>query len=150
MAIASTPPPAPADPEALLRSVERRLREDDRFEVTRRAGGAVEVAWDGALRAALRALHLDGQVVLAILAPICGEAEADPMALLDWAGSLHAGAIALVDGAYVVRLAIPAGQVEATGLDRAVLHAARIAAALVPSFAAPRPGVAALFTHYGT
>ena len=150
MAIASPAPPDPTAPAALLDTVERRLRAAGRFDIARGPRGAIRVAWDGHVGAVLRALVLDDQVSLAILAPICDEAAADADAMLDAAAGLHTGAIALVGGRYVVRLAIPAARVASAPLEQAIDAAAAAAAALIPSFDAPRRGVAAIFTHYGS
>jgi hypothetical protein len=150
MAAASASTPTAADPAGLLRAVEALLRASGRLEVMRGPGGAIEIRRQGDLRAILRTQVLDDQVSLAILAPICAEAEADPGAMLDAAADLPTGAIALVGGCFVVRIALPAARAATADLEQAIDIAAAAAAALTPSFDAPRQDVAAIFTHYGS
>jgi hypothetical protein len=134
----------------LLGAIERHLRRTGRFLVTRGAGGAIRIERGSDVVAVLRAQVLDDQVSIAILASICGEADADPDAMLDSAARLHTGAIALVGGHYVVRIALPAARAATADLEQAIDAASAAAAALTPSFDAPRRGVAALFAHYGS
>lgn len=102
-------------------------------------GGAVE----------LREHRRDDQHALVMLARIAPEQTVSPRRMLQLVADLGAGAIALVDGAYVVRFTIPAAQLPHVPIERAHAYVATLAATLATGLTTtPVSAEPALFAHY--
>ncbi len=74
-----------------------------------------------------------------VLGRIGDERIAPPIRLLQLAGQMGAGALALVGGAYVVRFVIPAGQVETIALRPILRYVREVATAVAAELTTTAP-----------
>jgi hypothetical protein len=135
--------------EPMLQAVEARLRASGRFELeTAGVGALVAGRHDTPVKVVIRLQRSGDTVALVMYSPICHEHAAPARTVLAAAAQMGAGAIALVDRAYVVRYSIPAAGVTGAPLAQIATYVADLAAELAITFASHRsaldPGV---FSH---
>lgn len=110
-----------------------------------RSDASLSISWPEASLRVLAVEHeRDGQRAVVLLAPICDETAIDPRHLLRMNGELGGGAIAIVDGCYVVRFAVPAAQLSSAPLFAILAYVHDLAASLVPARAFDASAVQAL------
>lgn len=110
---------------ALLEQLRASLTSSKQFSTHSNDAGDLVIANDKQHWQIVAREHRNGRDHAAILlAPICDQRSASPVRILELAGQMGAGALALVGGAYVVRYAIPAPQVQSAPLETilAYLH----------------------------
>jgi hypothetical protein len=117
------------------------------FDVVADPTGALRVT-RGDARVLVHGPTRPGDPALAILAPICADAEADAHILLELAGDLGAGAIVRVAGRYAVRYTIPEGQLDDAPVARMVGYAAELALALGGALTARRRAMTGALAAY--
>ena len=117
------------------------------FEVAADPSGALRVT-RGDARILIHGETGPGSPALAILAPICKDADADAHTLLELAGNLGAGAIVRVAGCYAVRYAVPAAQLDAAPIPDLVGYAAELALAVGGALVARRRAMTGALAAY--
>jgi hypothetical protein len=127
----------------LIECVLRRLRQRG-FIVTREPDHGI-VQWAGGMRTTLVYEHEQALILIGIIGP---EALALPRKVLEMAGRMGAGGLALVGGNYVVRYTVSAADIDTLFLVDAVKYVATLAVEIQPALMRPKPHTE-LFQHYG-